>query len=88
MIELDSRLFGYILASNETFEIFLNLSNSVDDIDKELINIYTVFQTLEIPSTWLQSSLFDWKQVSRKINHISFIIHSRQISIMEFIGNS
>lgn len=74
--EYEKRWFNYaisyldILASNEIFEIFLNLSNSLDDLDKELINIYTLFQTLEIPSTWLQSSLFDWKQVSHKINNI------------------
>ena len=64
MIEFDSCLFRYILASSETFELFLGLSNSLDDFDKELINICTLLQTLQIPSTWSQSSLFDWKQVS------------------------
>ncbi len=55
--------YFYILASNEIFDIFLNLSNSFDDLDKEFTNIYTLLQTFEIPSIWLQSSLFDWKQV-------------------------
>jgi hypothetical protein len=59
--------YFYFLASNEIFDIFLNLSNSLDDLDKELNNIFTCLQTLEIPSIWLQSSLFDWKQVFRKI---------------------
>ncbi len=53
----------YILASNEIFNAFLNLSNSFDDLDKELNNVYALFQSLEIPSVWLQSTLFDWKQV-------------------------
>jgi hypothetical protein len=59
-----------ILASDETFDIFLNLSNSLDELDKELNNVYTLFQTLQIPSVWFQSSLFDWKQVFRKTNPV------------------
>jgi hypothetical protein len=62
-----------ILASDETFDIFLNLSNSLDELDKELNNIYTLFQTLQIPSVWFQSSLFDWKQVFRKANPVFLI---------------
>ena len=35
----------------------------MDELDEELNHIYTFFQTLNVPSIWLQSSLFDWKQV-------------------------
>ncbi|CAF3969195.1 unnamed protein product, partial [Rotaria sp. Silwood1] len=55
---------SWTTASNEIFDTFLNLSNSLDDLDKELNNIYTHFQTLDMPSVWLQSSLFDWKQTN------------------------
>ncbi|CAF4384822.1 unnamed protein product, partial [Rotaria sp. Silwood2] len=55
---------SWATTSNEIFDTFLNLSNSLDDLDKELNNIYTSFQTLSIPSVWLQSSLFDWKQTN------------------------
>ncbi|CAF1327016.1 unnamed protein product [Adineta steineri] len=49
---------------NEIFDTFLNLSNSFDDLDKEFVNISTLFQSLEIPPTWLQSSLFDWRKTN------------------------
>ncbi|CAF3687626.1 unnamed protein product [Rotaria socialis] len=46
-------------SSDKIFDTFLNLSDSFDDLDKELNNIYTLFQTLDIPLVWLQSPLFD-----------------------------
>ncbi|CAF0977060.1 unnamed protein product [Rotaria sordida] len=55
---------SWTTTSNEIFDTFLNLSNSLDDLDKEFNNIYILFQTLNVPSVWLQSSLFDWKQTN------------------------
>ncbi|CAF4011090.1 unnamed protein product, partial [Rotaria magnacalcarata] len=50
--------------TDEIFDTFLNLSNSFDDLDKELNNMCTLFQTLNVPVPWLQSPLFDWKQTN------------------------
>ncbi len=83
-------IYFYILASNEIFDTFLNLSNSLDELDKEFNTISTLFQSLEIPSIWFQSSLFNWKQVFiLKDNNKNFnrIIYSRQILLMTFIVN-
>ncbi|UJR15815.1 hypothetical protein I4U23_002744 [Adineta vaga] len=52
------------ISSDEISDMFLNLANSFDNLDNEFNNISTLFQTLNIPSTWLQSSLFDWKQTN------------------------
>ncbi|CAM2719070.1 unnamed protein product [Rotaria socialis] len=62
------------LPSNEIFDTFLSLSDSFDDLNKELNKIYTLFQTLDIPLVWLQSPLFDWTQF-------------RQILITIYINN-
>ncbi|CAM4845243.1 unnamed protein product [Rotaria magnacalcarata] len=44
-------------SSDEIFDTFLNLSDSFDDLDKELNNIYTLFQTLDIPLTNIDNDL-------------------------------
>lgn len=56
-------MFWDILVSDETSKIFFNLSNSLDDFDKEMTDVYTLFQKLDLPLTWIQSPLFDWKPV-------------------------
>ncbi|CAF3645050.1 unnamed protein product [Rotaria socialis] len=50
--------------TDEIFDAFLNLSNSFDHLDKELNNVCTLFQMLNVPAPWLQSPLFDWKQTN------------------------
>ncbi|CAF0981896.1 unnamed protein product [Adineta ricciae] len=55
---------SWITASNEIFDTFLNLSNAFDELNSEFNDITVLFQTLDIPSTWLQSPLFDWKQTN------------------------
>ena len=50
-------------ASNDAFDSFAALADMFDDLDHQLDHIYTRFETLPIPSIWLQSPLFDWKQV-------------------------
>ncbi|CAF4660951.1 unnamed protein product [Rotaria socialis] len=44
-------------SSDEIFDTFLNLSDSFNDLDKELNNIYTLFQTLDIPLTNIDNDL-------------------------------
>ncbi|CAF4429195.1 unnamed protein product, partial [Rotaria socialis] len=56
--------YDRIKSSNEIFDTFLSLSDSFDDLNKELNKIYTLFQTLDIPLVWLQSPLFDWTQTN------------------------
>ena len=51
-------------ASNDVFDAFAALANMFDDLDHQLDHIYTSLETLPIPSIWLQSPLFNWKQVS------------------------
>ena len=57
---------AFTSASNPTSEIFFNLSNSLDDLDRELTNVYTFFQNFDLPLTWIQSPLFDWKPGQRE----------------------
>ena len=49
--------------SDESFEVFKNLSNSFDGIDQQLNEINQFMQQLNIPFEWTQSNLFDWTQV-------------------------
>ncbi|CAF4392553.1 unnamed protein product [Rotaria socialis] len=44
-------------SSDKIFDTFLNLSDSFDDLDKELNNIYTLFQTLDIPLANIDNDL-------------------------------
>lgn len=59
----NSFAFVRLLAPNEISDTFLNLSNAFDDLDNQLSTICALFQGLDIPEMWLQSPLFNWKQV-------------------------
>lgn len=51
---------------NEVFRAFLLVANAFDEFDDEFDRIFDTFQHLNLPNSWTQSPLFDWKQVRRR----------------------